>query len=97
MYNDAQLLELRVDRFVRERLLPQVERATAPVAITAWEVPDEPVPFAHLDLKAFAPFQLGQPWGHAWGTVWFRLIGTVRPPTSELVKTSAKGLGCGSV
>ena len=77
MYNDAQLLELRVDRFVRERLLPRIERASAPVAITAWEVPDEPVPFANLDLNAFAPFEVGQPWGHAWGTVWFRLIGTV--------------------
>ena len=77
MYNDAQLLEMRVDRFVREQLLPGIDHASAPVTITAWEVPDEPVPFANLDLNAFAPFELGQPWGHTWGTVWFRLVGTV--------------------
>lgn len=34
----------RVDRFVRERLLPRRPRATAPLDLLAWQVPGEPVP-----------------------------------------------------
>jgi len=46
LYQQNQLAELRVDRFVRERLTPALERAAVPVTVEAWEVPDEPVPFA---------------------------------------------------
>ncbi len=77
MYDHSQLVEIRVERLVRERLTPAVERATASVDITAWEVPDEPVPFAQAVANEFVPFALGQPWGRPWGTVWFRIAGTV--------------------
>jgi alpha-mannosidase len=77
LYQQNQLVELRVDRFVRERLAPAVERASVPVTIEAWEVPDEPVPFAQAVAATFAPFAVGRPWGRPWGTVWFRLTGTV--------------------
>ncbi|MFF1635383.1 alpha-mannosidase [Leifsonia sp. NPDC058248] len=77
MYQQNQLVELRVDRFVRERLAPAVERASVPVTIEAWEVPDEPVPFAQAVAATYAPFAVGRPWGRPWGTVWFRLTGTV--------------------
>ncbi|WP_431278923.1 alpha-mannosidase [Leifsonia poae] len=77
MYQQNQLVELRVDRFLRERLAPAVERAAAPVTIGAWAVPDEPVPFAQAVGNTFEPFSIGQPWGHAWSTVWFRVTGTV--------------------
>jgi alpha-mannosidase len=77
LYQQNQLVELRVDRFVRERLAPAVERASVPVTIEAWEVPDEPVPFAQAVTSTFAPFAVGRPWGRPWGTVWFRLTGTV--------------------
>jgi alpha-mannosidase len=77
LYQQNQLVEMRVDRFVRERLAPALERASAPVAIEAWEVPDEPVPFAQAVTNTFTPFELGQPWGRPWGTVWFHVTGTV--------------------
>ncbi|MFF1571633.1 alpha-mannosidase [Leifsonia sp. NPDC058292] len=77
MYQQNQLTELRVDRFVRERLASAVERASAPVTVEAWEVPGEPVPFEQAITNAFAPFELGQSWGRPWGTVWFRVTGTV--------------------
>lgn len=77
MYQQDQLTELRVDRFVRERLMPALERASAPVAVEAWEVPDEPVPFAQAVQGPFEPFAVGRPWGRPWGTVWFRVSGTV--------------------
>ncbi|WP_426625901.1 alpha-mannosidase [Leifsonia sp. McL0607] len=77
MYQHNQLAELRVDRFVRERLTPALERASAPVAVEMWEVPDEPVPFAQAVQGPFEPFAVGRPWGRPWGTVWFRVTGTV--------------------
>ena len=77
MYQQNQLAELRVDRFVRERLTPALERASVPVTVEAWEVPDEPVPFAQAVEGAFEPFAVGRPWGRPWGTVWFRVTGTV--------------------
>lgn len=77
MYQQNQLVEMRVDRFVRERLEPALEWASAPVTIEAWEVPDEPVPFAQAVTNTFTPFAIGQPWGRPWGTVWFHVTGTV--------------------
>lgn len=77
MYQQNQLAELRVDRFVRERLTPALERASHPVSVEAWEVPDEPVPFAQAVQGDFEPFAVGRPWGRPWGTVWFRVTGMV--------------------
>ncbi|WP_348789624.1 glycoside hydrolase family 38 C-terminal domain-containing protein [Leifsonia sp. NPDC080035] len=77
MYQQNQLAELRIDRFVRERLTPALERAAVPVSIEAWEVPDEPVPFAQATANAFTPFEVGRPWGRPWSTVWFKVTGTV--------------------
>ncbi|ODA89890.1 hypothetical protein ATY41_11940 [Leifsonia xyli subsp. xyli] len=58
---------------MRERLTPALERAAVPVTVEAWEAPDEPVPFAEAAAAEFAPFAVGRPWG----TVWFRVAGTV--------------------
>ncbi|RMB57820.1 alpha-mannosidase [Tessaracoccus antarcticus] len=77
MYHSAELLEMRIDRFVRERLHPARELASAPVTITAWEAPDEPVPFHAVPLDDFEPFEIGSPWGKAWGTTWFHVTGSV--------------------
>ncbi|WP_295120099.1 glycoside hydrolase family 38 C-terminal domain-containing protein [uncultured Leifsonia sp.] len=77
MYQQNQLAAMRVDRFVRERLTPALERAAVPVAVEMWEVPDEPVPFAQAVQGPFEPFAVGRAWGRPWGTVWFRVSGTV--------------------
>jgi alpha-mannosidase len=77
LYQQNQLAAMRVDRFVRERLTPALERAAVPVAVEMWEVPDEPVPFAQAVQGPFEPFAVGRAWGRPWGTVWFRVSGTV--------------------
>ncbi|MGO1385318.1 MAG: alpha-mannosidase [Arachnia sp.] len=77
MYHNAELLEMRIDRFVRERLHPARELASATVTITAWEVPAEPVPFHEVPFEDFVPFEIGSPWGKAWGTTWFHVTGSV--------------------
>src|SRR5450830_1598316 len=77
MYHHTELAEMRIDRFVRERLNPVVYRATAPMSISAWEVGDEPVPFAEAIKQTFLPFAVGKAWGRPWGTVWFHVTGSV--------------------
>jgi alpha-mannosidase len=77
MYHHTELAEMRIDRFVRERLNPVVYRATAPMSISAWEVADEPVPFAEAIEQTFLPFAVGEAWGRPWGTVWFHVTGSV--------------------
>ncbi len=75
--DSALLVVQRIDRLVRERLVPAMERSRASVVVEAWEVPDEPVPFAQAVTSTFTPFAIGQAWGRAWSTVWFRVSGTV--------------------
>lgn len=77
MYLPDQPAEMRIDRFLRERLAPAIEVASVPATVEAWEVPGEPVPFRQAVRGPFEPFEVGQPWGRPWGTVWFRVTGTV--------------------
>ncbi len=77
MYYQTQLAEMRVDRFMGERLLKSLYREAAPLTITAWEVPDEPVPFAEAVTQDFTPFEVGQRWGRPWSTLWLHVTGTV--------------------
>ena len=65
----------RLDRFVVERLAPQVYRSRTPLRVTSWDAPGEPVPFADARDNEFVPLERGTPWGRAWGTTWFRLLG----------------------
>jgi len=79
MHSHADLTELRISRFCRERLTPAIYRLATPLTITAWEVPDEPVPFADAVARRFEPFAIGSSWGKPWGTVWFHGLGRVPP------------------
>jgi alpha-mannosidase len=77
MHDTAGQIEARVERFVRERLLPAVERRRIPLAVTAWEVPDEPVPFAEAVGQRYEPIAPGTPWSRPWGTTWFHVTGEI--------------------
>lgn len=77
MHDNRVLVEARIERFTRERLVPAVYRDRAPLTIEAWDVPDEPVPFAEAIQQSYSPFTVGSSWGRPWSTVWFHLTGTV--------------------
>ncbi|MBT2501848.1 glycoside hydrolase family 38 C-terminal domain-containing protein [Curtobacterium sp. ISL-83] len=78
MHHDEPLVEARIARLVRDRIDPAVHRRSAPVTIDAWQVPDEPVPFAVAVDAEYTPFHVGDAWGgKPWGTTWFRIRGTV--------------------
>ncbi|MBB4684390.1 alpha-mannosidase [Amycolatopsis jiangsuensis] len=77
MHDNVAQVEQRVGATVRDFVAPALFRRTAPVDITAWEVPDEPVPFADAVRQEFEPFEAGQAWSKPWGTTWFHLTGPV--------------------
>ncbi len=78
MHHDEPLVEARIARLVRDRIDPAVHRRSAPVTVDAWQVPDEPVPFAEAVAAEYTPFTVGEAWGgRPWGTTWFRVRGTV--------------------
>ena len=77
MHDDRRLVEARLDRVLAERIRPAVYAATAPVELTAWHVPGEPVPVADALAADYAPFRIGERWGTPWATTWFQVTGTV--------------------
>ena len=46
MHDNSASVKVRVDRFVLERLIPALYRRSHHLTVEAWDVPDEPVPFA---------------------------------------------------
>ena len=70
-------MEVRLARFVRERIAPAVYSRSVPLALSSWEVPDEPVPALEAMRQEFRPQEHGAAWGRPWGTTWLRLQGEV--------------------
>ncbi|GGV91981.1 alpha-mannosidase [Streptomyces gelaticus] len=77
MHDDRTLTEERLDRALRERIRPAVHPRTAPLEFEVWHAPGEPVPFAEAVAAPFKPGAVGDDWGPAWGTSWFRVTGRV--------------------
>ncbi|KAA9155291.1 alpha-mannosidase [Amycolatopsis acidicola] len=77
MHDTTAQIEMRIERFVRERIAPAVERRHVALGVTAWEVPGEPVPFGEAVAREFTPFAVGRPWSKPWGTTWFHVTGEI--------------------
>lgn len=77
MHDRSSLAVLRVDRFIRERLVPHVFRAAQPLAVQRWEAPGEPVTFDEARAGDYTPIAPGEAWGRPWGTTWFRVRGAI--------------------
>lgn len=76
MYKHPSLTEGRITRTL-ERIRSLIHSAPAPISVEAWHVHGEPVPATEALAKKYEPFSVGQPWGAAWNTTWFRFSGTV--------------------
>lgn len=77
MHDDRRITEVRLDRFLRERITPAIYSRSVPLALSSWDVPDEPVPVTEALRQDFVPQEHGAAWGHPWGTKWLRLQGEV--------------------
>src|SRR5664280_784287 len=91
MHDNSTLVRARIARFVSERVTPALYHSVAPLTVTAWEVPDEPVPFAQAVSHTFVPFSVGTMWGAPWGTTWFHLTGAVPAQWASLADAGFDG------
>ncbi|WP_420122410.1 alpha-mannosidase [Nakamurella sp.] len=77
MHDRTALVEMRIDRFITERLRPALYRRRTPLTVRAWVVNGEPVPFAEAERAVYEPFSVGTAWGRPWDTTWFAVTGEV--------------------
>jgi len=64
-------------RVFGEFLRPLRHGPSVPLDVGAFHVPGEPIAPSDAFGALYEPFTVGQPWGPAWGTTWFRLRGTI--------------------
>ena len=77
MHDDRRITEVRLARFVRERIDPAVYPRSVPLTLTSWDAPGEPVTVMEALRHDFLPQEHGAAWGQPWGTKWLRLQGDV--------------------
>ncbi len=77
MHDDTSLTVGRVTRVLQERIRPAIHSASVPLEIALHELPGEPIAPAEGLALDFDPAAVGEMWGPAWGTTWFRLTGRV--------------------
>lgn len=90
MHDDRRLTEVRLDRFVRERIVPAIYPRSVPLTLSSWDVPDEPVPVQEALRKQFTPQEHGAAWGRPWSTKWLRLQGQVPDVWGTAADTSVE-------
>ncbi|MHA7222507.1 alpha-mannosidase [Arthrobacter sp. RHLT1-20] len=90
MHDDRRLTEVRLDRFVRERIIPAVYPRSVSLTLSSWDVPDEPVPVMEALRQEFTPQEQGAAWGKPWSTKWLRLQGDVPDGWGTGVDTSVE-------
>ena len=77
MHDDINLTTGRVKRVLAERLYPAVYEESVALDVAWHELPGEPIAPAEGLALDYSPYQVGTPWGAAWGTTWFRLQGRI--------------------
>ena len=84
MHDRRREIEERLSRVVDERIQPAIYSKVADLTLEVWHVPlnadgtvGEPVPFEKARSQSYAPAQVGDRWGPAWGTSWFHVTGSV--------------------
>ena len=87
----------RIEDVVRNVVRPAIYPSTAPLDITAHHVHGEPITAAEAAARTFEPFAVGEAWGPAWDTTWFRFRGVVPDAWTgaEVVARVELGAGVG--
>ncbi len=77
MHDDRRMIEDRIERVLRERVMPAVYPESVPVDLQVWHAPGEPVPVGTALAADYTSARVGDRWGPAWGTTWFRVSAEV--------------------
>ena len=76
MQKHPRLTETRVGRLL-QRIGLLIHGPFSPVKLAMYEVGGEPIPAADAIRRDYRPVTVGDPWGCAWDTTWFRISGTI--------------------
>ncbi|MBN8712016.1 MAG: alpha-mannosidase [Verrucomicrobia bacterium] len=76
MLKHPRLTETRIERSL-ERLATEIYPERLPIQVEAWHVGGEPVSLEMAMQGDYRPFSVGEAWGPAWDTSWFRVSGQV--------------------
>ena len=96
MHNNPELTEQRLARVLHQRLLPAVHARSVPLTVEVWHVPGEPVPVRDALAAEYGPARVGDRWGPAWSTSWFRVSGAVPQEWAGLPVEAVLDLGFGT-
>jgi len=66
-----------VDQVLKSVVKPALFGACEPFAVLAHHVHGEPIPVVEARRRPYEPFAVGDAWGGAWDTTWFRFQGTI--------------------
>src|SRR6478735_2475598 len=77
MHDSRKITEGRIERFVRDSLIPALYIETVPLTLGVWDDLDEPLSFAEAVGQSYQPIELPRAWGRAWSTSWFHVTGQV--------------------
>lgn len=77
MFDDRELTESRIRRFVQDSLAAKIYQERAEVQISAYRVPGEPIPPREAIAQSYQPLEEGARLGRAWSTTWLHITGTV--------------------
>ena len=77
MHTTPLSLTERIERALRLRLAPASYCDIEPMRVEVAHLPGEPIPAAAAIALQYASFSVGQQWGRAWSTSWFRFTGVI--------------------
>ncbi len=77
MLEDRGIARTRINRVLWQLVRPAVYGARVPLSVAAHHVHGEPIGVAEARAREYRPFAVGDAWGGAWDTTWFRMQATV--------------------
>ncbi|MEU9456001.1 glycoside hydrolase family 38 C-terminal domain-containing protein [Streptomyces sp. NPDC048277] len=93
MHDDRHVTEQRLDRVLNQRIRPAVHARSVPLRVEVWDVAGEPVPVSEGLDAPYRPAKVGDPWGPAWTTSWFKVGGVVPAEWAGLPVEAVLDLG----
>jgi len=76
MHKHPSLTQARIAQTL-QRIEKLIHGAPTPISVSAFHIQGEPIPAAEALKQNYGPFAVGQPWGAAWNTTWFRFSGAI--------------------
>ncbi|HEV7678870.1 MAG TPA: alpha-mannosidase [Candidatus Dormibacteraeota bacterium] len=93
MHTSPELTRARARRLIDAYLRPAVHGPCVALDVGALHVHGEPIGIAQAREGAYVPFAVGEAWGAAWDTTWFRLRGAVPREWAGQEVVARVGLG----